>query len=180
MMPALALTAVLAAGSIATPAASTAHTHADARAVSLVDTLRDAGFQGQGLRIAWAIVMRESRGRANIVSRTGDYGLFQINKTTYGRSRWWLSDAHMLDARYNAAVAFVLSGGGRTFYPWDIDGRGRHLARYSDRATYLAFRTWLAKAPVIVAEAVIACDACGMPTALDADECPTCRVFGGR
>ena len=174
-MPALAFAAVLAAGSLTavSPAASTAATHASEQ--SLVATLRDAGFEGQALRIAWAIVMRESRGNARSVSRTGDYGLFQINKATYGREAFWTSDALMRTPWHNAAVAFDLSQGGRTWYPWDIDGQGRHLARYSSLASYKSFRAWLAKAPV-VAEPVIACPGCGMPSLMD-EPCASCALL---
>jgi len=50
----------------------------------LVQMLKAVGFQGQALKNAWAIAMKESRGNAlsyNGNRKTGDhsYGLFQIN-----------------------------------------------------------------------------------------------------
>jgi len=102
-------------------------------------TLRNAGFTGQALRYAYGIVMRESKGHARAISPTSDYGLFQWNKAAWSRATWWDSK-RLLDPDYNAAVAFTITQGGKTFYPWDINGRGYHLARYSSRATY---RVWV-------------------------------------
>ena len=108
--------------------------------------LYDVGFRGGSLRTAWAIVMRESGGRPDAISTTGDYGIFQINRRTYGSESWW-SDKAMLDREYNATVAFELTDGGRTFYPWDIDGERAHLGRYSSSGVYQAFIAWLSKFP---------------------------------
>lgn len=108
--------------------------------------LYDVGFRGAALRTAWAIVMRESGGRPDAISATGDYGIFQINRRTYGSERWW-SDKAMLDREYNAKIAFALSDGGRTFYPWDIDGGRAHLGRYSSSGVYRVFVAWLPKFP---------------------------------
>lgn len=108
--------------------------------------LYDVGFRGGSLRTAWAIVMRESGGRPDAISATGDYGIFQINRRTYGNEPWW-SDKAMLDREYNATAAFELTDGGRTFYPWDIDGERAHLGRYSSSGVYQAFVAWLSKFP---------------------------------
>ena len=45
----------------------------------LTRLLSRSGYEGEDLREAWAIVMRESGGREDAVSATGDLGLFQIN-----------------------------------------------------------------------------------------------------
>lgn len=108
--------------------------------------LYDVGFRGPALRTAWAIVMRESGGRPDAISATGDYGIFQINRRTYGSEPWW-SDKAMLDRAYNAKIAFELSDGGRTFYPWDIDGGRAHIGRYSSSGVYRVFVAWLPKFP---------------------------------
>lgn len=105
----------------------------------VVRVLHSAGFRGKALRYAYGIVMRESKGRARAISPTNDYGLFQWNRAAWSRATWWDSE-RLLDPTYNAAVAFKISQGGRTFYPWDINGRGYHLARYSSRAT---FNVWV-------------------------------------
>jgi hypothetical protein len=105
----------------------------------VVRVLHSAGFRGRALRYAYGIVMRESKGHARAISPTSDYGLFQWNRAAWSRATWW-DPVRLLTPQYNAAVAFKISQGGRTFYPWDINGRGYHLARYSSRAT---FNVWV-------------------------------------
>lgn len=105
----------------------------------VVSVLHSAGFRGKALRYAYGIVMRESKGHAIAVSPGHDYGLFQWNRAAWSRATWW-DPVRLLDPAYNAAVAFKISQGGRTWYPWDINGRGYHLGRYSSRATY---RVWV-------------------------------------
>lgn len=90
----------------------------------LVRVLYKAGFRGEDLREAWAIVMRESGGREDAVSSTQDYGMFQINRPTFGSQPWW-DDELMLTRDYNAAIGFKLSQGGRSWLPWGLDGHGR-------------------------------------------------------
>ena len=94
----------------------------------LARVLKRAGFTGENLAEAWAIATRESHGVPAVVSATGDRGLFQFNTATWDGQRWW--DANrLLHARYNARVAYRLSHGGRTWYPWGLDGDGRTNAR---------------------------------------------------
>jgi hypothetical protein len=112
----------------------------------LANQLHNAGFTGRSLPIAWAIVMRESHGHANEISSTHDYGLFQINRAAYHDAPWWNSKK-LLTPGYNAAVAFDLTQGGKTFYPWDISGSGKHLRRYTSHSTYEKFKGWLVKFP---------------------------------
>ncbi len=50
----------------------------------LIDLLKHVGFKGEGLKVAWAVAMKESNGRPkahNDDLSTGDdsYGIFQIN-----------------------------------------------------------------------------------------------------
>lgn len=93
----------------------------------LVTLLHEVGFSGKNLKEAWAIAMRESRGRERAVSHTGDYGLFQFNKAAHHTQPWWDSK-ELLTGRYNARVAYTLSEGGKTWYPWGLDGKGRTKA----------------------------------------------------
>lgn len=105
----------------------------------VVTVLHSAGFRGRALRYAYGIVMRESKGNAGAISPTSDYGLFQFNRAAWSKSDWWHS-TRLLDPSYNAAIAWRISQGGRTWYPWDINGRGQHLGRYSSSSTY---RVWV-------------------------------------
>lgn len=112
----------------------------------LARDLYDAGFRKNGLRIAWAIAMRESGGRANAISSTGDYGVFQFNRAAWSKQPWW-DTSKMLDRDYNIMIAYKISQKGRTFYPWDIDGRGRHKSNYTSSSIYNRYKSWYAQYP---------------------------------
>ena len=112
----------------------------------LVRDMIDAGFKGNGLRIGWAIAMRESGGRANAISSTGDYGVFQFNRAAHSNQPWW-NTQKLLTRDYNIMVAYEMSQGGKTWYPWDIDGQGRHKAAYTSTGTYNVFKSWYKKFP---------------------------------
>jgi len=112
----------------------------------IANILIETGFTGDGLEEGWAIVMRESGGRDDAISSTGDYGWFQFNRAAWRKAEWW-DDRKLLDPRYNAQVAWTVSQKGTTWYPWDIDGKGRYLGRYSSPGTYQTFRTWLSRFP---------------------------------
>lgn len=104
-----------------------------------VRLLHSVGFRGRALKYAYGIVMRESRGNPLAISpRRADFGLFQFNRAAWARANWW-DERQLLDGAYNAGVAYKLSQGGRTFYPWDITGRGYHSKRYSSTSTYRVF-----------------------------------------
>jgi hypothetical protein len=90
----------------------------------LTRLLSRTGFEGENLREAWAIVMRESGGRPDAVSATDDLGLFQINTDTWQDEAWFDRDL-LLTRKYNAKVALQLSRGGHSWYSWGLDGHGR-------------------------------------------------------
>ena len=113
----------------------------------LAKSLKKAGFKGNGLRIAWAIAMRESGGRANAISSTGDYGVFQFNRAAHSSQPWW-NTAKMLERDYNIMIAYQMSQGGKTFYPWDIDGKGRHKGNYTSSGVYNKYKSWYEKFPI--------------------------------
>lgn len=112
----------------------------------LAKSLKQAGFKGNGLQIAWAIAMRESGGRADAISSTGDYGVFQFNRAAWGKQPWW-DTAKMLDRDYNIMIAYNISQKGKTFYPWDIDGKGRHKGNYTSTGIYNKYKSWYVKYP---------------------------------
>lgn len=94
----------------------------------LAVVLYEAGFRKRNHREAWAIAMRESRGRKNAVSHTNDYGIFQFNKATWGDAIWW-DEKRLLKRPYNARVAYHMSRGGKTWYPWGLTGKGQPNAQ---------------------------------------------------
>lgn len=87
-----------------------------------------SGFEGNGLKIAFGIVMKESTGRPyahNQNSNTGDnsYGLFQINMIgSLGparREQFGLeNNEDLFNPLTNAAIAYKMSEGGTKWGPW--------------------------------------------------------------
>ena len=112
----------------------------------LVKVLKETGFRGKNLKVAWSIVMRESGGRADAISSSGDYGMFQFNRSAWSKQDWW-NTSKLLTRSYNAKVAYNVSQKGHTFYPWDISGKGKHLGRYTSTGTYQAYLKWYHKYP---------------------------------
>jgi hypothetical protein len=112
----------------------------------LAKSLAKAGFKGRGLKIAWSIAMRESGGRANAISSTGDYGVFQFNRAAWGKESWW-NTSKLLTRDYNIMIAYRISQHGKTFYPWDIDGAGRYKGRYTPKSVYNKYKSWYNKFP---------------------------------
>lgn len=113
--------------------------------MSLVETLRAAGFRGEGLRTAWAIAMRESGGNPkafNGNTGTGDrsWGLFQINTLGPLQARiqqyGLRSERDLLDPMTNAKVAFRMSGGGKDFGPWGLGPNAYKGAPAQAKARY--------------------------------------------
>ena len=90
----------------------------------LTKVLARVGFEGENLREAWAIVMRESGGNEDAISVTNDLGLFQINTFAWS-SQDWFNRELLLTREYNAQVALMLSQGGKSWYAWGLDGQGR-------------------------------------------------------
>lgn len=80
--------------------------------------IKSGGWPSSLQRLGWTIAMRESGGR-NIYD-TGDYGIFQLNKPSYGTQPWWTSDKKIqYDPVYNSSVAYRhVSSSGKNFLPW--------------------------------------------------------------
>lgn len=121
--------------------------------MSLVDTLRSAGFRGEGLRKAWAIAMRESGGNPqafNGNTGTGDrsWGLFQINTLGPLQARvqqfGLRSERDLLDPLTNAKVAYRMSKGGTDFGAWAI---GPNAYKGAPSNAVSKFEEWYAKYP---------------------------------
>lgn len=113
----------------------------------LVKELQQAGFKGKNLKEAWAIVMRESGGRANAISSTGDYGMFQFNRSAHHNQDWW-NTKKLLTKSYNAKVAYRMSKGGKWWGPWDISGDGQtHLSQYTPHSVFAKYKHWYNKYP---------------------------------
>ena len=95
----------------------------------LHDLLSAVGFEGESLRIAWAIAMRESNGRPrafNGNSATGDksYGIFQINMIGQlgvdRRAKFNLaSNEELFDPVTNAEITYHMTNKGKDWGSWN-------------------------------------------------------------
>ena len=94
----------------------------------LVTLLKSVGFEGQALKMAWAVAKKESNGRPmayNGNRNTGDssYGIFQINMLgTLGTDR---KEKFNLDSNYtlfdpviNAEITYYMTRGGQDWSSW--------------------------------------------------------------
>jgi hypothetical protein len=108
--------------------------------LELKNLLRLVGFEGQGLKTAWAVVMTESNGRPkahNSNTRTGDnsYGLFQINMIgALGDARLekfeLKKNEELLDPVTNVEIAFHMSARGTDFSAWKVQGYNQGSERF--------------------------------------------------
>jgi hypothetical protein len=124
----------------------------DLSEAELIDLLHLAGFEGKSLRLAWAVVMRESRGHVsshNKQTSTGDnsYGLFQINMMgSLGEDRrekfGIKSNAELLDPVVNAQAAFYMTAKGTNFGSWGLGPDA-----YDGTPSESAVTDWLSKYP---------------------------------
>ena len=118
----------------------------------LADMLELVGFEGYSLKLAWAVVMRESRGNSgshNKTSSTGDnsYGLFQINMLgSLGEDRrekfGIKSNAELFDPVTNAQAAFYMTSRGKNFGSWGLGPDA-----YDGTASEPAVTVWLKDFP---------------------------------
>ncbi len=119
--------------------------------IELKELLYLTGFRGESLKLAWGIVMRESRGGPtahNGNSNTGDnsYGLFQINMIgglgADRREKFGLkTNEELFDPVTNARIAFHMSGGGEDFGAWGVGPNAYNGGKVGD------LYSWVAKFP---------------------------------
>jgi hypothetical protein len=119
--------------------------------LELKELLTAIGFEGEALKLAWGIVMRESRGGPtshNGNSDTGDnsYGLFQINMIgglgTDRREKYGLTtNEELFNPVANARIAFLMSGGGKDFGAWGVGKNAYNGGKVGD------LYSWVAKFP---------------------------------
>ena len=85
-------------------------------------------------KAAWTIAMRESLGEnlgpGHPQFNGSDYGIFQLNKPSYGSQSWW-NDKKLLDRSYNARASYTgVSRSGASFLPWGMK-IGKNGSSYS-------------------------------------------------
>ena len=111
--------------------------------VELVKLLKAVGFEGQALKMAWAVAKKESNGRPmayNGNRNTGDssYGIFQINMLgNLGDDRKEKFDLRsnvlLFDPVINAEITYYMTNGGEDWSSW--------------KGLTPATKSWLAKFP---------------------------------
>jgi hypothetical protein len=94
----------------------------------LIDLLSLVGFKGENLKVAWSVVMKESRGHPtsrNNTPATGDnsYGLFQLNMSgelgDVRREKFGiLKNDELFDPVTNAQAAFYMTSKGTNWSSW--------------------------------------------------------------
>lgn len=134
---------LLAAALVVSPAPQVEHHRCND---PLAKSIYEQGFRGKNVKEAWAIAMRESGGRPNAVSSTGDYGVFQFNRAAHGRQSWW-DTRKLLTRDYNVRVAYRMSVGGKWWGPWDLSGSGRWLGKYTPASVGAKYTYWYDKFP---------------------------------
>jgi len=94
----------------------------------LLQLLKSVGFEGQALKMAWAVAKKESNGRPmayNGNRNTGDssYGIFQINMLgNLGEDRKekfnLRSNVLLFDPVINAEITYYMTDGGKDWSSW--------------------------------------------------------------
>jgi hypothetical protein len=96
--------------------------------------LRQAGFSGNGLKMAKAIVFYESTNRPMALNKSSNcYGLFQINMTgSMGpdrRKKYGLkSNEDLYNPLISAQIAYEMSNGGRNWSAWSTETKAKRLS----------------------------------------------------
>lgn len=116
----------------------------------LAQMLSAVGFEGNALKVAWAVVKKESNGRPlafNGNSRTGDssYGIFQINMIgglgVVRREKYDLkTNTELFNPVINAEIALHMTSEGDNWSSWKV-GKGYNG---TDQARFLE---WYKKFP---------------------------------
>jgi hypothetical protein len=106
----------------------------------VANVLRGAGFEGDSLRTAWAIVMRESKGQNLDESSpwyTGALGWFQVQTSAHSGKPWWSRGA-MLTPRVQARIVYRhMTNKGRNWAPWGLTRDGQ-----LDASQYANWSSW--------------------------------------
>lgn len=118
----------------------------------LVRMLSTIGFEGKALKVAWAVVKKESNGRplafnGNVKTGDNSYGIFQINMIgglgVARRDKFDLdSNKDLFDPVVNAQIAFHMSNEGSDWSSWGV---GKFP--YNGNTEQSNFNLWITKFP---------------------------------
>ena len=118
----------------------------------LVKMLSAVGFEGKALKVAWAVVKKESNGRplafnGNVKTGENSYGIFQINMIgglgVARRDKFGLdSNKDLFDPVVNAQIAYYMSNEGSDWSSWGV---GKFP--YNGNTEQSNFNLWITKFP---------------------------------
>ena len=118
----------------------------------LVKMLSAVGFEGKALKVAWAVVKKESNGRplafnGNVKTGDNSYGIFQINMIgglgVARRDKFGLdSNKDLFDPVVNAQIAYYMSNEGSDWSSWGV---GKFP--YNGDTDQAMYNLWITKFP---------------------------------
>ena len=118
----------------------------------LAKLLSTVGFEGRALKVAWAVVKKESNGRplafnGNVKTGDNSYGIFQINMIgglgVARRDKYELnSNKELFDPVVNAQIAYHMSNEGSNWSSWGV---GKFP--YNGNTEQSNFNLWITKFP---------------------------------
>ena len=118
----------------------------------LAKLLSTVGFEGRALKVAWAVVKKESNGRplafnGNVKTGDSSYGIFQINMIgglgVARRDKFDLnSNKDLFDPVVNAQIAYFMSDEGNDWSSWGV---GKFP--YNGNTEQSNFNLWIKKFP---------------------------------
>ena len=118
----------------------------------LAKMLSTVGFEGRALKVAWAVVKKESNGRplafnGNVKTGDNSYGIFQINMIgglgVARRDKYELnSNKDLFDPVVNAKIAYLMSNEGSNWSSWGV---GKFP--YNGNTEQSNFNLWITKFP---------------------------------
>lgn len=115
--------------------------NAQASDCRVVNVLKAAGFKGHPLRIAYAVVMRESKGQnLDESSRwySGGLGWFQVQTSAHS-GKWWWSRSAMLNPYQQSRIVYRhMTNRGKWWQPWGLTPNGRGV----DATQYGGWSSW--------------------------------------
>jgi len=118
----------------------------------LAKLLSTIGFEGRALKVAWAVVKKESNGRplafnGNVKTGDNSYGIFQINMIgglgVARRDKYELnSNKELFDPVVNAQIAYLMTNEGSNWSSWGV---GKFP--YNGNTEQSNFNLWIKKFP---------------------------------
>lgn len=105
----------------------------------IVKVIKDAGWKGRDVRIAYAVAWRESNHNPR-ESTYPDLGLFQLNAPSWSRTRYW--PANPLDAHQNARAAQSIWRD-YSWRPWGLNPTGTGVDARDYRWSQWQITNWI-------------------------------------